>query len=171
MYTWSSLFLTVPAAAAPVASWLAAYQGREQLLGRGLAVLGTWALLNLIASGYLLPRTDPRHWLHHFHLMNCGWAFVNAIIATAGILRTHPGHPPAGFTPTGALGEQAFLVKVFFGNALLDAGYLLVGLWLLRRAAASTTRRPERLLGYGRSVQLQGAFLLLFDVVMGFLVK
>ena len=152
-----------------VPAWLAAYQGREQLLGQGLAVLGVWALLNLLGSGYQLPRTDVREQAHHFHFMNACWGFINAVLAVAGILRTHPGHPPLGFTPAGALDEQTLLVRIFLVNAALDVGYVLVGWWLLRRAAAPAARRPERLRGYGRSVQLQGAFLLVFDLAMGWL--
>jgi hypothetical protein len=149
-----------------VPAWLAAYQHHELLLGRGLSVLGIWALLNLCVSGYHLPRTDRREWAHHFHLMNCAWAFVNAVLAAVGILRTHPGRPPAGFGPSGALADVHFTGQVFLFNAILDVGYLLVALWLLSRAARPGTKRPERLYGYGRSVQLQGAFLLVFDVAM-----
>lgn len=150
-------------------AWLAAYQGREQLLGHGLAVLGVWALLNLLGSGYQLPRTDVRGWPHHFHFMNACWGFINAVLASVGIIGTHPGHPPLGFTAAGAHDEQLLLVRVFLVNAVLDVGYVLVGWWLLRRATAPTARRPERLLGYGRSVQLQGAFLLVFDLIMWWL--
>ena len=155
----------------PVAGWLAAYQGRELLLGRGLGVLGVWALLNLLGSGYQLPRIDGRAWQHHFHFMNCAWGFINAILAAVGILRTHPGRPPAGFGPAAALAAQASVEHIFLFNALLDVGYLLVGLWLLNRAARPQARRPERLFGYGRSVQVQGAFLLVFDVVMWLAVR
>ena len=157
------LLSTLPAAAP---AWLAAYQHHELLLGRGLSVLGAWALLNLCVSGYNLPRTDRRTSAHHFHLMNCAWAFVNAVLAAVGILRTHPGKSAAALGPAGALADISFTGQVFLFNALLDVGYLLVALWLLRRAAAPGANRPERLYGYGRSVQLQGAFLLIFDVVM-----
>ena len=152
-----------------VPAWLAAYQGREQLLGHGLAVLGVWALLNLLGSGYQLPRTDVREWPHHFHFMNACWGFINAVLAAVGIMRTHPGHPPLGLTSAGAHDEQTLLVQIFLVNAALDVAYVLAGWWLRRRAAAPTARRPERLLGYGRSVQLQGAFLLVFDLAMGLL--
>lgn len=150
-------------------AWLAAYQHHELLLGRGLSLLGAWALLNLCVSGYSLPRTDRRTWEFHFHLMNCAWGFINAVLAAVGILRTHPGRPPAGFTAAAAGADMQFTGQVFLFNAILDVGYLLVALWLLNRASQPTARQPERLAGYGRSVQLQGAFLLVFDVVMWWL--
>ncbi|WP_223653318.1 DUF6992 family protein [Hymenobacter psoromatis] len=156
------LLSTLPAGPA----WLVAYQHHELALGRGLGILGVWALLNLVASGYQLPRTDRREWLYHFHFMNCLWAFINAILAAVGILRTHPGAPLAGFTAATALADVHSTSQIFLINAGLDVGYLLVGLWLLTHAARPGANRPERLYGYGRSVQLQGGFLLLFDAVM-----
>jgi hypothetical protein len=152
-----------------VPDWLAAYQHHELLLGRGLSVLGAWALLNLCVSGYNLPRTDRRTWEFHFHLMNCAWAFINAVLAAVGILRTHPGRPPLGFSLADARADVLLTSQVFLFNAALDVGYLLVALWLLNRATYPSANRPERLSGYGRSVQLQGAFLLVFDVAMWWL--
>jgi hypothetical protein len=152
-------------------AWLATYQHHELLLGRGLSVLGVWALLNLCVSGYELPRTDRRQWHHHFHLMNCAWGFINAVLAAVGILRTHPGRPPLGFSPAAALADVHFTGQVFLFNAALDVGYLLVALWLLSRATAPAASRPERLYGYGRSVQLQGAFLLVFDAAMWLILR
>jgi len=150
-------------------AWLAAYQHHELLLGRGLSVLGVWALLNLSVSGYHLPRTDRRESAHHFHVMNCAWGFINAVLAAVGILRTHPGRSAVALGPAGALADMHLTGQVFLFNALLDIGYLLVARWLLNRASYPSTNRPERLYGYGRSVQLQGAFLLIFDVAMWWL--
>lgn len=152
-------------------AWLATYQHHELLLGRGLSLLGAWATLNLLLSGYSLPRTDAREWPHHFHLMNCGWAFVNAVLAALGILRSHPGRPPLGFTEATAHSAQLLTERLFLGSVALDFGYLLLALWLLKRATLPTTLRPERLYGYGRSIQLQGAFLLAFDVIMWWVLR
>jgi hypothetical protein len=150
---------TLLASVGPVAEWLADYRAREMLLGRGLGVLGIWALLNLIGSGYLLPRTDRRSMPHHFHFMNCCW----------GILRTYPGAPPTGFDATAAAHDIQQTVFIFLVNAGLDIGYLVVGMWLITRAARPQATMPQRLLGYGRSILLQGGFLLVFDAAMGWL--
>jgi hypothetical protein len=161
----SAVLLTV---VAPAANWLAAYQARELLLGRGLGLLGMWALANLIVSGYQLPRTDRRELPHHFHFMNCCWGFINAVLAAVGILRTHPGAPPVGFSAIEAAFDQQHVVTVFQVNAALDLGYLLIGWWLVARAAQPALQpiTPVRLLGYGRSIWLQGGFLLVFDAIM-----
>jgi hypothetical protein len=166
-------FATLLTTAAPVATWLAAYRTRELLLGRGLGLLGTWALLNLVGSGYFLPRTDRREVAHHFHFMNCCWGFINAVLAAVGILRTHPGTPPLGFTAADAAYDQHMLVRIFEVNALLDVGYLLVGWWLVARAARPSPKPlvPTRLLGYGRSIWVQGSFLLVFDAVMAWVIS
>ncbi|RZK23836.1 MAG: hypothetical protein EOO56_03700 [Hymenobacter sp.] len=159
--------------AAPVAAWLAAYRARELLLGRGLGLLGAWALANLIGSGYQLPRTDQREVAHHFHFMNCCWGFINAVLAAVGILRTHPGAPPVGFSATEAAYDHQQLLLIFQVNAALDLVYLAVGWWLVGRAAQPTHQplRPARLLGYGRSIWVQGGFLLAFDIIMSLVVS
>lgn len=166
----SALLLT---SVAPVAGWLASYQARELLLGRGLALLGVWALANLVVSGYQLPRTDARAMPHHFHFMNCCWGFINAVLASVGILRTHPGTPPVGFTAAEAAYDHQHLLLIFQVNAALDLVYLAVGWWLIARAARPALQpvTPVRLLGYGRSIMLQGGFLLLFDAIMALVVS
>ncbi|MGI4740912.1 MAG: DUF6992 family protein [Janthinobacterium lividum] len=167
--TLAALLTTAPA----VAGWLATYRTRELLLGQGLGLLGVWALLNLVGSGYLLPRTDRREAAHHFHFMNCCWGFVNAVLAAVGILRTHPGQPPTGFTAPDATHDQHLLVLIFQVNAVFDLGYLLVGWWLVARAARPNSNPfgPARLQGYGRSLWVQGGFLLVFDAVMAWVVN
>jgi hypothetical protein len=135
---------------------------RELLAERGMAVLATWALLNLVVSGYWLPRTDGRTPTHHFHQLNVGWNFVNATLAVVGMLRAHPGQV-AGMTLAGSLAAQFDFEKILLLNAGLDVAYVCVGSWL-RARAAGPAKRPERLLGFGRSLWLQGGFLLLFDL-------
>ena len=134
---------------------------RELLVERGMGVLGAWALLNLLVSGYYVKRTDARSEVHHLHFMNVAWNVVNALIATWGILQARP-HDVAHLTREASLAAQASVENILLVNMMLDAGYVLLGTWLRRRAATSS--RPERLLGFGRSLWLQGSFLFVFDV-------
>ncbi|SHJ66070.1 hypothetical protein SAMN02745146_3616 [Hymenobacter daecheongensis DSM 21074] len=136
--------------------------GRELLAERGMAVLATWALLNLVVSGYYLARTDRRSEAHYFHQMNVGWNMVNAVLAVVGMLRAHPNQV-AGLTLAKSLTEQFNFEKILLLNAGLDVAYLCIGSWL-RARAATTEKLPARLRGFGRSLWLQGGFLLLFDV-------
>ncbi|SNR53769.1 MULTISPECIES: DUF6992 family protein [Hymenobacter] len=134
---------------------------RELLVERGMGVLGTWALLNLVVSGYYVKRTDARTEAHHFHLMNVAWNVVNTLLATWGILQAHPNQVTT-LTLAESLAAQFTFEKILVLNVGLDAAYLCVGSWL-RAQASSAAQRPERLLGFGRSLWVQGGFLLLFD--------
>jgi hypothetical protein len=54
-------------------------------------------------------------------------------------------------------------------NSVLDVGYIGAG-FLMRHLSAGSAKREDLLKGYGNSVIMQGAFLLVFDLVMyGFL--
>jgi hypothetical protein len=135
---------------------------RELLAQQGMGVLGVWALLNLLLSGWLVMRTDRRGTRHYFHQMNVGWGAVNAALATWGIIQARPLRA-AGFSLAASLQAQFDFEKLLLVNAGLDVAYLMVGAWLRARAAA-TEEQPERLQGFGQSVTLQGAFLLAFDL-------
>ena len=148
--------------ALPAADVAALFMRREVLLGRGLAVLAAWVLLNLIGSGYYLARADRRQEEFHFHGMNVLWNLVNAGLAAWGILRLHFS-PPVGLDVAELLSGQRYYQTLFAVNAGLDVLYLLVGSYLRGRAARPEQARPERLLGYGRALWVQGGFLLLFD--------
>ncbi len=141
----------------------ALHQARELLVGRAMALLGLWALLNLLVSGYQVARLDRRHEAFHFHLMNAGWGLVNALLAAAGLAGTHPGQT-TGLQLSTLLAGQLRLEGLLLLNAGLDVAYLMTGFWLRARALAPGAVRPERLAGYGRSLWVQGGFLLVFDV-------
>ena len=151
--------------AGPVHALAALFMRREVLLGRGLAVLAAWVLLNVIGSGSQLARADRRHEDFHFHGLNVLWNLVNAGLAAWGMLRLHFS-PPPGLDAAGLLSGQQYYQTLFAVNAGLDVLYLLMGSYLRRRAARPDQTRPERLLGYGRALWVQGGFLLLFDGTM-----
>ena len=65
---------------------------------------------------------------------------------------------------TASLKGQAATEKTFIFNAGLDIAYLAAGAWLLEKGSSSS--HTDRYKGYGKSVLLQGAALLLFDAVM-----
>lgn len=151
--------------ALPAAAVAALFMRREVLLGRGLAVLAAWVLLNLIGSGARLARADRRREPYYFHALNVLWNLVNAGFAAWGILHLHFS-PPAGLDAAELLNGQHSYETLFAVNAGLDVLYVLAGSYLHRRAAGPQQARPERLLGFGRSLWAQGGFLLLFDGAM-----
>ena len=138
---------------------------RELLLGRGLVVLAAWALLNLIGSGYLLARADRRFEPYSFHGMNVGWGLVNTALACWSILQLH-FVAPSGLTVAELFQTQLFNENLFLLNAGLDVAYIMTGYYLRARALAPEQALPVRLLGFGRSLWVQGGFLLVFDATM-----
>lgn len=148
------------------AAELAAFnQARELLVGRGLAVLATWALLNLVGSGYFLKAADRRHADFYFHSMNVGWGIINALLACWGILQIQ-FTTPIGLRFADLVQAQLHHESIFLFNAGLDAAYVMTGFYLVARAAVPGQEQPARLLGFGRSLWVQGGFLLVFDAVM-----
>ena len=143
----------------------ALHQARELLLGRGLAVLAAWVLLNLLGSGYRLARADRRYAPFYFHGMNVAWAFVNAGLALWGIWHLQLS-VPAGLRLADLVQAQLFNENVFLLNAGLDAAYIMTGYYLRAQAQVPGQPLPARLLGFGHSLWVQGGFLLVFDVVM-----
>jgi len=150
----------------PTAADLAALHGtRELLLGRGLAVLAAWVLANLLVSGYCLAHAHRHRVPYYFHGMNVGWALVNAGLAFWGILHLHP-LAPAGLRLADIMQEQLFNESLFLLNAGLDVAYVMTGFYLRAQAAGPHQPHPARLVGFGRSLWVQGGFLLIFDVGM-----
>ncbi|MBD2724385.1 DUF6992 family protein [Hymenobacter armeniacus] len=143
----------------------ALHQAREALLGRGLAVLAAWVLLNLLVSGHYLSRADKRRPAYYFHGMNVGWALVNGLLAAWGIYHLQPA-APSGLGLADVVQAQLFNENLFLFNAGLDVAYIMTGYYLRARAALPGETRPARLLGFGRSLWLQGGFLLVFDALM-----
>ena len=138
------------------------HQAHDLLVAQGMGVLGLWALLNLVVSGYRVTQVSPRHEAFHFHLMNAGWGLVNAVLAAFGIIGTHPGLT-TGITLGSLLADQLHLENLLLLNAGLDVAYVAVGFWLRALALIPETQASERLAGFGRSLWVQGGFLLLFD--------
>ncbi|MGY3089126.1 hypothetical protein ACVWYF_002166 [Hymenobacter sp. UYAg731] len=152
--------------AAPAAVDIASlFMARELLLGRGLAVLAAWVLLNLVGSGYYLAHSDRRHEPFYFHGMNVGWGLVNAGLAAWGILHLH-FVAPAGLTVAELFQTQLFNENLFLLNAGLDVAYIMTGYYLRARALGPGQALPVRMLGFGRSLWVQGGFLLVFDAAM-----
>ena len=153
---------SVPFSASDLA---ALYQAQEQLVGRGLAVLAAWALLNLVGSGYFLARAQRHGAAFYFHAMNVGWGLVNAGLACWGVLHLH-FTAPAGLCLADVVLAQLHNEGLFLFNAGLDVAYVMTGYYLVALAAAPGRPRPMRLLGFGRSLWVQGGFLLAFDAVL-----
>ncbi len=153
------LFLAVlPAEAQGFAELERINQIRLDYNQQGMLILGAWALLNLLLGSIGSFRTRGQS--QAFHQMNAFWNVVNLGIAVFGFWQATQ---VAAMNFLEGLVAQQQIEKVLLVNVALDFGYLLLGLYLIERG-----RRLEkdRWIGFGKSILLQGAFLLLFDAIL-----
>jgi hypothetical protein len=133
---------------------------RLQKQKTGMLVLGSWALGNIAVSSIALGGAKGPG--KSFHQMQIGWNVVNLGIAGLGYLSAMKTDP-ASFDLYQSIQEQHKLQKILLFNAGLDVGYMLGGAYLLERGQR-VANNAERLRGFGRSIILQGGFLLAFDL-------
>lgn len=138
-----------------------AYEQDVKIRKTGMAILGTWAVGNMITGA--IGRQQASGQTAYFHEMNLIWNVVNLGIAGAGYYFTATGDMPEN--ASALLDDQVSFQKTLLFNAGLDLAYIAGGFYLMERAK-NTSDRPERLKGYGRSVILQGGFLFVFDIIL-----
>jgi hypothetical protein len=130
-----------------------------------MLTLGGWAVANIAAGAALQGSAEGS--TKHFHQMNALWNGVNLAIAGFGYYSAMKSDPAAWDLAT-SLGKHNGFQKILLLNAGLDVGYLMGGLYLTERA-----KRPDvnsdQLKGFGQSIMVQGAFLMVFDLVNYFI--
>ena len=137
------------------------YEKDVKIRKTGMAILGTWAVGIMITGA--IGRSQSSGQTAYFHEMNLIWNVVNLGIAGAGYYFTTTGEMPENASTM--LNDQVSFQKTLLFNAGLDLAYIAGGFYLMERAK-NTTKRPERLKGYGKSVILQGSFLFVFDIIL-----
>ena len=160
----SLLILLFSCAALPLfaeqASSLAGFnQTRLAYNQSGMLILGSWAVVNLI-WGSLASRQSTGQ-SKAFHQMNAYWNLVNLAIAGFGYWQASQEVPGLDFWAS--IEAQHSIEKILLLNCGLDLGYIAMGAYLVERG-----RRKEKLqwIGFGKSIMLQGAFLLAFDAIL-----
>lgn len=130
----------------------------------GMFVLGGWAVANMGvgAFGVGLER-DER--VRFIHLGNLLFNSVNLTLALISLI-SEWSLDPASFDAKRSLLASERLEKVFFINAGLDVAYCAAAAFMWQRGEAIG---DARLVGFGQSFLVQGAFLIVFDTLMGFL--
>lgn len=131
---------------------------RVNLTQNGMMVLGSWAVGNMITSGILSQRTSGQ--AKYFHQMNVMWNVVNAGIAGYGYFSLGDG---VGLTLAETISEQSSIENILLINAGLDVLYVGAGAGM-RYYGNTRDEVNNRLVGFGNSIMLQGAFLLAFDL-------
>lgn len=132
---------------------------RIKLVQNNMYVLGAWASANIIQGAISASNTQGSE--KAFHQMNAYWNTVNFAIAGVGLwgIRKQLNKP---FGLTSNLKEQQKLEKILLLNSGLDLAYITTGLYLKERGTRLNKPRTE---GFGNSLILQGAFLLVFDLI------
>ncbi len=126
-----------------------------------MAVLCGWSAANII-TGAVASNTSNKE-LHYFHQMNMLWNSVNLTIGGLGYLAAAK-EKFSNSKIVDVLHHQNKTEKLFLFNAGLDIAYITGGFYLKERSRRQTD--PDKLRGYGNSILLQGAFLLLLDGTM-----
>lgn len=136
---------------------------RLQINKIGMIVLGGWALGNMATSGALLSNPSSNEQAH-FYRMNIFWNVVNLGLAIPG-LRHAMITDPAALSMVESTAEFNRMNKTLLINAGLDVAYVTGG-FLMKEMAKTRPKKQDILRGYGKSLVLQGGFLIVFDVVL-----
>lgn len=133
---------------------------RNKIDKNAFKILGAYSAANVIYGSVASSQTTGRN--KYFHQMNAIWNGVTLGIATIGYLTKRP---EGDLSYSASLKKQHSTEKLFLFNAGLDLAYIAGGAYIYETGKTST-RKPERLKGYGQSVMLQGGILLVFDAVV-----
>ncbi len=136
-------------------------QHQKRTVKTGMLTLGSWAVGNFVVSGLSLG--SPKDDRYYFHQMNVLWNTVNVTIAGLGYRQAALQDDARGLTKT--IKSHHNLRRKLIFNAGLDIAYVAGGFYLLEKAK-NDAEQADRWRGYGRSLILQGGFLLAFDAVL-----
>jgi hypothetical protein len=125
---------------------------------QGMLILGTWAVVNLLWGTLASFRT--RGQTQAFYQMNAYWNVVNLVITGFGFWQASK---VTVLNFWEVLLAQQQIEKILLANAALDFGYIALGLYLIEKGRRT---EKDKWLGFGKSIVLQGAFLLLFDAIL-----
>lgn len=134
---------------------------KNEINRTGMFVLGGWALANIV-SGTTLSFTTQGE-AKYFNQFNALWNTVNLGLALNGLFNTGTDSTSLLNSVTG----HQTLQNIFVLNAGLDLAYIATG--LLLKEKAKNSEKKDILTGYGNSLLVQGAFLLVFDAAMYFI--
>lgn len=142
---------------------------RNSINTTAMLTLGSWAVGNMAVNGTLLAlqsnRTPTeRNSAYYFQQMNIFWNVINLGLAAGGLYGslTEAAHPVSLFE---TIEKQASIERILLLNAGLDIAYIAAGAWMLERSK-TTPDQSALWQGYGQSLIVQGAFLLVFDVAV-----
>ncbi len=141
-------------------------QKRNDINTKGMLILGTWALGNIaLGTTNYYRQTGTKK---YFNQMNALWNTVNLTLAVATSIQAHQiAATTDTLTIAQSIAEQHKTQQLFLFNAGLDFAYIASGFYLIEKAKnTTTTLKKNQFEGWGKSLILQGSFLLVFDGLM-----
>ena len=132
----------------------------------GLKILGSWGLVNITAGGIGYV-TSTQNETKYFSEMSMAWGVVNTGIAALSLINVRR-EMAANLGYEGAYRSYKASKKLYLINAGLDVVYIGVGLGLAGYSQNTRLTKTDQSMysGFGKSVVIQGVFLLLFDNFM-----
>ncbi len=128
----------------------------------GMTILGAWGAANIVGGVAGVLASSDQEW-KSFHTMNALWGAVNLGIAGMGYMGARK-EAKQTLSCDKMLDRYESGKRLFLINAGLDVAYIGSGVAL--SAYADDMNDSDRWRGYGRSVTMQGIFLLVFDGTM-----
>jgi hypothetical protein len=119
-------------------------------------------VLNITTS--LLFREKTTGIDKQFHTMNGLWNLVNGGLALSGYLNSKKARLSSDAIES--MDRYQKLERTLIFNSGLDIAYIATGLYLRERGKNELNlTRSEQFQGFGKSLMLQGGFLLVFDAL------
>ncbi|ANH80222.1 hypothetical protein A8C56_03805 [Niabella ginsenosidivorans] len=138
------------------------HQQRIETNRKGMWVLTGWGVVYM-GSGIIGAISTKNTEVKAFHTMNALWGVVNTGIGVLGLLRAKK-EKGLSFSDAGKYKAYKNVKKLYAINGGLDLLYIGTGIFL--RVRANHAKNPARNRGYGNSLIVQGAGLLLFDATL-----
>lgn len=155
-----ALFLLISSSALAQDSLQVLNYNRLRIENTGMKALGGWAVANIAVGtiGYNNTHGSAKY----FNQMNIIWNVVNLGAAASGILSSYR-IDVSTLNAAQSVRAQRAIERTFLINGVLDVVYIAAGLELHHHGNYNNSNLQR---GYGSSITLQGAFLLLFDATM-----
>ncbi len=135
---------------------------RNHITTTGMEVLGSWAIANIGIGAAGWANSEGGGSNKYFYQMDVLWNTVNLGAAILGFMGAQKNKNQQ-LSPAESLRAQQKIEQTFLINGGLDFVYIGTGFYLRHRGNSINS---DELRGYGSSIILQGAFLLLFDGTM-----
>ena len=132
---------------------------RNELNQTNLTVLLAWSAANIVQGSISAGNLNGSK--QHFHRMNAYFNTVNLAIAGYGLYRLQQTKK-IHYTLADNVKAQQKISSLLLLNSGLDLAYMTTGMYLQEKG---NTQNYDQTKGYGSSLILQGAFLLVFDLI------